>query len=71
MDNAQSILELQEKIRDLGERITALEKELRMMREDILSERAKERMQKRILEKPSERLKEIKEKMDKKIKIEI
>lgn len=71
MDDAQITLELKDKIRNLEERIKALEKEQRLIREDILSGSMKERMRKRILEKPSGKIEEIKEKIDDQIKIEI
>lgn len=71
MDDAQIILGLREKVRDLEERLRAIEIEQRRIREDILSGSMRERMQKRILEKPPERRDEIKERLDKQIKIEI
>jgi len=71
MDDAQIISELGEKIRNLEERLRAIEKEQRKIREDILLGTAKTRMQKRILEKPPEKMEELKEKIDKQIKIEI
>ena len=71
MDDAQIIYELTEKIRILEERLKALEKEQRLIREDILSGNMNERMRKRMLEKPSGKREEIKEKLDKQIKIEI
>ena len=71
MDDAQTMLELQEKITILEERLRALEREQRNICEDILSGQSKERMQKRILEKPPEKIEDLKEKLDKQIKIEI
>ncbi|MCK4365056.1 MAG: hypothetical protein KAW45_03295 [Thermoplasmatales archaeon] len=71
MDDAQIILELEDRVRNLEERLKALEKEQRLIREDILSGSMKERMRKRMLEKPSGKREEIKEKLDKQIKIEI
>jgi len=71
MDDAQIILELQEKIRNLEERLRAIEKEQRRICEDILLGGTKERMHKRILEKPPQKMEELKEKINKKIKIEI
>ena len=71
MDDAQIILELENRIRNIEERLKALEKEQRLIREDILSGNMKERMRKRMLEKPSAKREEIKEKLDKQIKIEI
>ncbi len=71
MDDAYEFSKLQEKIRNLEERLRAVEKEQRRIREDILFGTPKERMQKRILERPSNKSKEIKEKIDKEFKIEI
>ena len=71
MDDAQTILNLHEKIRDLEERLNAVEKEQRRICEDILSGGPRERMQKRILEKPSKKMEELKERIDKQIRIEI
>ena len=71
MDDAQKISELQEKVKSIEERLRAIEKEQRMMREDILTGTPKERMQKRMLDKPTEDREEIKERIEKKIRIEI
>jgi len=71
MDDAQTLLNLQEKIRAIEERLRAVEKEQRNIREDLLLGRTKERMQKRILEKPSVDKEKLKEKIDDQIKIEI
>jgi len=71
MDDAQTLLNLQEKVRELEERLRAVEKEQRNIREDILLGKAKERMQKRILERPNEEKENLKEKIDEDIKIEI
>lgn len=71
MADSQIIIELQDKIRILEERLRALEKEQRMICQDILSGMSKEHMQKRLLEKPAENLKELKEKLDEQIRIEI
>ena len=67
MDDAQIILDLQEKITRLEERLRAVEREQRNIREDILSGKMKERMQKRLLEKPPEDKKKLREKIDKQI----
>jgi len=71
----EEILLILEKIKyeliEIKERLRAVEKEQRLIREDILSGEAKVRMQKRMLEnKPSDR-KELKKKMDEDIKIKI
>jgi len=71
MDDAQTLLYLQEKITILEERLRAIEREQRKLKEDILSGQTRERLQKRLLEKPPEKMKELKEKIDKQIKIEI
>ena len=65
------VKQLADEIRTIKERLQAIEKEQRMIREDILSGDPKERMQKRILNKPPRKREEIKEKIDKEIKIEI
>jgi len=71
MADARTINSLKIKIRDLEERLRAVEKEQRNIREDILSGTPEERMQRRLLEKPPKNLKDIKEKINKEIKIEI
>jgi len=71
MADAQVILDLQDKFRNLEERLRAIEKEQRKIREDILLGGTKERMHKRLLEKPPQNMEELKEKIEKKIKIEI
>jgi len=63
--------QLKEEIKRIKERLLALEKEQRKIREDILSGSPKERMQKRILESPPEKMTVKKEKIDEEIKIEI
>ena len=65
------VKQLADEIRTIKERLQAIEKEQRLIREDILSGDPKERMQKRILNKPSKGREEIKQKIDKEIKIEI
>ena len=71
MDDALDIIDIHDKIRCLEERILAIEKEQRRICEDILSDDPKERMQKRILEKPSKKYEDFKERIDKQIRIEI
>ena len=71
MSDAKLISQLEEEIRIIKERLMAMEKEQRQIREDILLGSPKERMQKRMLEKPAEKIIEKKEKIDKQIKIEI
>ena len=50
---------LVKEIEELKERLIALEKEQRQIREDILSGTPKERMQRRLLENPEDRFKKI------------
>ena len=72
MSSDEKLIEdLREKIRDIDERLKAIEKEQRMIREDILSGREKERMQQRLLENAQKRSEELKKKLDKDIKIGI
>jgi len=71
MDDAQIINELENRIRNLEERLRAVEKEQRNILEDILSGKAEARMHKRLLEKPQKKIKELKDKLDEEIKIEI
>jgi len=60
-----------EEIREIKERLAAIEKEQRMMREDILSGNPLERMHRRLLNTKSENIIEKNEKIDDDIKIEI
>ena len=62
--------QLKREIRSINERLIAVEKEQRRIREDILSGVAKERMQRRLLENPEEKMKQKKRKFDD-VKIEI
>jgi hypothetical protein len=60
-----------EEIREIKERLVAIEKEQRMMREDILAGNPRERMHRRLLNTNSENIIEKNEKIDDDIKIEI
>ena len=71
MSDENFIEYLKEKVRDMEERLKAIEKEQRMIREDILSGRAKERMQQRLLENTEKKSEEVKKKLDKEVKIGI
>lgn len=74
MNNAEIkaiVQEIKEELRNIKERLAAMEVEQRRIREDLLSGEAKERMQKRILEKHPQRMKQIKKKLDEDIKIKI
>ena len=62
------IKELKRAIKTINERLTAIETEQRRIREDILSGTPKERMQRRLLENPEDKIK--KRKLDD-FKIEI
>ena len=65
------IKQILNEIKDLQERLVAVEKEQRRIREDILSGSPLERMQRRILEKPKTDREEKREKISNQIKIEI
>jgi len=65
------IKKIKQAISEIFERITAMEREQRQLKEDILSGIPKERMQKRLLENPKEKFSDKKEKINDKIKIEI
>ena len=65
------IKQLAEKINNIDDRIKALEKELRLVREDILSGRPNERMRHRLLENPQKRKEELKKKLENEINFEI
>jgi hypothetical protein len=71
MKRKETISDLMEKIRILDERLKAVEKEQRTIREDILSGSPQERLQKRMLENTEKRKEEFKKKLDSRIKIEI
>ena len=70
MDEEQ-YTELKEQIRSITERLTAIEREQRLIRQDILSDNPKANMKKRLLENPPENYNDKKERLDKEIKIEI
>jgi hypothetical protein len=71
MADAQVVKNLKKKISILEERLMAVEKEQRNLREDILSGNPEERIKRRLLEKPQKNIKDLKEELDKEIKIEI
>ena len=58
--DAENVHELLRQIGEIKERLIALEKEQRQIREDILSGIPKERMQRRLLENPEDRFRKIK-----------
>ena len=65
------IIQLRKEIKDLEWRLSAVEKEQRMIREDILSGEPVERMKKRLLNNPPENIDEVKKKIDSQIKFDI
>ena len=67
----ETLNKLTEEIREIKERLVAIEKEQRWIREDILSGNARERMHSRILNNKPKNINEKKEKIDDEIKIEI
>jgi hypothetical protein len=71
MADARAIKELLNKIKILEERLLAVEKEQRQLREDILSGNPEQRIKRRLLEKPQKNMKDLKEELDEEIKIEI
>ena len=64
MSDNELVEDLKEKISNIEERLKAIEKEQRMIREDILSGREKERMQQRLLENTQKRSEELKKKFN-------
>jgi len=72
MDEGEKlIIRLRGEIKELEWRLMAVEKEQRIIREDILSGEAIERMKRRLLNNPPENINEVKKKIDEQIKIEI
>jgi predicted nucleic acid-binding Zn-ribbon protein len=74
MDNIELNTLLKDLKDDLGkikERLRAVEKEQRLIREDLLSGEAKIRMQKRILENQPNKINELRKKIDEEINIKI
>lgn len=71
MSNKQSLDQLHKKIKSIDERLILIEKELRLICEDILSGSPRERMQRRMLENRPENILDKKEKIERDIKIEI
>ena len=70
-EDEKLIIQLRKEIRELEWRLRAVEKEQRIIREDILSGEAMERMKKRLLNNPPENIIELKKRIDNQIKIEI
>ena len=70
-EDERLIIELRNEMRELEWRLAALEKEQRLIREDILSGEAIDRMKKRLLTNPSEDIHELKKKINKQITIKL
>lgn len=71
MSKENTITQLEEKIKNIEERLIALEKEQRLIREDILSGSPTERMRQRLLENPQKRKEELLKKLENEISFEI
>jgi hypothetical protein len=71
MGDQKILTEILEEIKLIKTRIRALEKEQRMIKEDILLGNTKERMLRRILEKNPKNIEEMKKEIDKKIQIKM
>ena len=70
-EDEKSIIELKKEIKDLEFRLSAIEKEQRLIREDILSGEPIERMKKRLLTNPPDDIEEVKKKINNQIKFDI
>lgn len=70
MDNKSTIIELNEKVKSIEERLLAIELEQRKIIEDILSGEPTEHLHRRIIGKPKEKISK-KEKIIENSKIEI
>ncbi len=70
MDEKSELKKLKEELINIKERLIAIEKEQRTIIEDILSGNPKERMRRRLLEKPSNKKEEIEKKLEN-LRIEI
>jgi hypothetical protein len=71
MKSKEVIAALEEKLTNIEDRLRALEKEQRLMREDILSGMPVERMRQRLLENTQKRKEELQKKIDNEISFEI
>jgi hypothetical protein len=71
MKNKDVIVQLEEKLTNIDDRLKALEKEQRLIREDILSGIPVERMRQRLLENTQKRKEELQKKIDNEISFEI
>jgi len=70
MNEKNELEKLKDELVNIRERLIAIEKEQRMLIEDILSGNPKERIKKRLLEKPSNKKEEIEKKLEN-LRIEI
>ncbi len=71
MKSKEVIVALEEKLTNIEDRLRALEKEQRMIREDILSGMPVERMRQRLLENTQKKKEELQKKIDNEISFEI
>jgi chaperonin cofactor prefoldin len=71
MIKKEFVSQLEEKIKSIDDRLKALEKEQRMIREDILSGSPSERMKQRLLQNTQKRQEELKKKIENDINFEI
>ena len=71
MIKKEFVSQLEEKIKSIDDRLKALEKEQRMIREDILSGSPSERMKHRLLQNTQKRQEELKKKIENDINFEI
>jgi len=72
MDEDEKVISrLEKQIKQLDWRLKAVEKEQRLIREDILSGEPIERIKKRLLINPEENYDETRKKIDKEIKIRV
>ena len=69
--DADLIAELKGEIRDIQERLRAIEVEQRKIKEDILSGEPKARMQKRLLHRNDDNINDLRKKIDEEIRVEI
>ena len=71
MKQNDTLDDLKNELKQIKERLRAIEKEQRLIREDILSGEPARRIKKRMLEKPGNNVNDKKKKLDEDIRIEI
>ena len=71
MSKKEVVIQLEEKIKNIDERLKAIEKEQRLIIEDILSGVPNEHMRLRLLQNPQKRKEELKKKIENEINFEI